>query len=91
MESVNISFGVQVIEAYAFQGCTNLTHIIIPNSVNTMGNFVFDRCHDEFKIYCKATKAPKGWSSRWNVGKHIVIAGNESMEGYKVIWGYNGN
>ena len=36
-----IPFGVTVIEDYAFSGCSELTSIEIPNSVASIGKYVF--------------------------------------------------
>ena len=43
--NADITYNVESIEAYAFAVCTNLTSVIIPNSVTTIGHHAFYNCY----------------------------------------------
>ena len=60
----------------AFNHCSSLTSAIIPNSVTTMGKYIFSA--SQVTIYCEASSKPDGWDNWWNYG------------GYPVVWGYTG-
>lgn len=42
-----IPYGIEVIGDYAFEDCTSLTSIEIPNSLREIGNCAFDGCFYE--------------------------------------------
>jgi len=42
--SINLRSGTIAISAYAFQGCSGLSSISIPNSVTTIGTYAFSGC-----------------------------------------------
>lgn len=44
LKHITISEGITTINNYAFQGCESVTHIYLPNSVNIIGEEVFDNC-----------------------------------------------
>ena len=56
---------LNTIGAGAFYGCTNLTTIYIPSSVQTMGNKVFNGCIN-LTIYYENNEVPETWSTTWN-------------------------
>ncbi|MDD4212874.1 MAG: leucine-rich repeat protein [Bacilli bacterium] len=58
----------------AFSYCSNLTSIIIPESVTTVSNKVFFCC-TELTIYAQASSKPSGWDSKWNEYTRSVIWG----------------
>ncbi len=39
--------------------------IVIPASVTTMQNAIFDNCNKDLRIYCEATSQPEGWDATW--------------------------
>ena len=53
----NITESTTVIDWYAFNGCNNLTDIIIPNSVTSFGVAAFSDCISLTNITFKGTKA----------------------------------
>jgi hypothetical protein len=62
---------------YAFEDCTSLTSIVIPNSVTLMGRDVFCGC-SKLTIYCKAKRKPLfGWDRKWNSSKRPVVWGHK--------------
>ena len=69
---------VETIGARAFYHCSNLTKVIIPDTVVTVGEGVFYGNSADLTVYCGATEQPAGWSSSWN------------PEGVAVIWGSDG-
>ena len=87
LESVNISNGVTSIGSCAFvvedkfDNC-KLKKVIIPKSVKKMGHGVFP-CKDDFIIFCRAQKQPKGWDKDWD---RKEVFGDR----HKVVWGYKG-
>ena len=40
----NVTYSVTYIDYYAFRGCTDMTSIIIPNSVISIGDYAFSGC-----------------------------------------------
>ncbi len=81
--SYRISDGVTGIADYAFDGCTCLTDVIIPDSVTSMGYGVFKYCDALIDIFCEAESAPSGWSNNgWGSGWFSGCTAN-------VYWGYN--
>ena len=60
-------FGLPVtgIADRAFYNNTELTNIVISDSVTSVGDYAFNNC-DALTIYCEAESKPSGWSSNWN-------------------------
>ncbi len=86
IKSCKINSKTRFIYDSAFENCSSLTSITIPNSVTSMGSYVFAGWTSSQTIYCKATKQPDGWRSSsytsdyWNAGCDA-----------KIVWGYTGN
>lgn len=76
--SVIVPNTVHGIGQYAFSNCTSLTSITIPSSVTTIKNYAFSNCTNLI-IYCEASSAPSGWSSKWN------------SSNCPVVWNYKNN
>lgn len=55
--SVEVPEGVSYLEA-AFQDCTNLTTVYLPQSLKRMGDYVFQGCMNIKDMYCLAEKVP---------------------------------
>ena len=58
----------------SFAGCTGLTSIVIPESVETVDNDAFDGC-SALTIYCEAESKPSGWRVAWNPENRPVFWG----------------
>ena len=69
--------GGTTVSYHAFEYCSNLTSVIIPDSVTSIGNGAFLGCKS-LTIYCEATSKPSGWDSNWNYSN------------CPVVWGYTG-
>ena len=46
INDVNIPYGIDKINSFAFIGCLNLSSIVIPNSVKEIGEFAFSNCEN---------------------------------------------
>ncbi len=83
-------FGKDIIPAYLFYKCDNLTSVTIPDSVTTIGNSAFYDCSNLTSVYCKATTPPtlgsnvfKTYNNGYvNLGCAIYVPA-ESVETYK--------
>ncbi|MDR1697326.1 MAG: leucine-rich repeat domain-containing protein, partial [Erysipelotrichaceae bacterium] len=60
----------------AFNGCSSLESIIIPDTVEIMSSYAFEGC-DNLTIYAEAESKPSEWSSDWNFSSRPVIWGYE--------------
>lgn len=57
-ENYEIPATVMIVYDEAFQGCSNLKEIHIPESVTTIGNYTFWNCNSLSKIYCQPINPP---------------------------------
>jgi hypothetical protein len=65
LTTVKIPSTVTSIEKNAFWVCSNLSDILIPLSVISMGENVFADCF-KLTIYAEGPSKPIGWDSNWN-------------------------
>ena len=67
---------------------TSLKSIVIPSSVITMGEYVFDGCHN-ITIHCESSSMPNGWEYYWCYRPGYNSDGTEYPPvSYNVLWGY---
>ena len=74
MTNVTLNKGINYIYDGAFNGCSNLSSIILPKGINKIGSIAFD---SNVTIYSEEESCPDGWDTDWN------------FQG-TVIWGYVG-
>lgn len=60
------------IASYVFKNCINLTSVVIPSTVASVGLSEFAGCNS-LTIYCEADAQPSGWDSTWNSSKCPVV------------------
>lgn len=65
IESVLISDGISEIDWFAFNCCTNLREISIPESVTSIGHGAFDGCHPDLIIKCKKGSYADTYAKSW--------------------------
>ena len=65
--------GVTSIGSRAYD-CSNLTSIIIPEGVTSIGDYAFNHC-SSLVIFAEVSSKPEGWSSKWNDWNRPVIWG----------------
>ena len=65
MELIIIPSNVIEIEDAAFFNCVGLKRIVLPRSVNRMGEYVFGgRWGEHIDVFCEAERFPTGWDSK---------------------------
>ena len=87
MSNIQFPEGLLTIESDAFYNC-NLGKVIIPRSVTTMGESVFERANCTSPIYCRIESKPNGWDSDWNISADSWNW--DEPHYYTVSWGYTG-
>ena len=95
LERVYLTHSLTTIGESAFAGCSNLSSIVIPDSVEYMDGYVFSSCH--IVVYIEFEYRPKTWSSNWdnngNAGGfiHQYWYRAERPTGTGQYWYYDGN
>lgn len=74
--ALHLNNSLQTIEKEALINLANLTSIIIPLSVITIGANNFKNCASLLSINCEASSQLSGWSTTWN------------YDNINVVWGY---
>ena len=74
-------FGLPVtgIADRVFYNNTDLTSITIPDSITSIGSYVFSGC-SILTIYCEAASKPSGWGSNWYGDCPVVWNCNDNEE-----------
>jgi hypothetical protein len=79
--------GVTQISNYAFNGCSHLNEIVIPASVQYIGESAFAGC-TRLSIYAKMAEASESWGSEWNARRPVsygCITNGISREGFSWV------
>ena len=85
-----------VIGNYAFEDCSSLTSVTIPDSVTAIGWNAFDGCSSLTSVYCKAVIPPTVniFDGYWaafdnNAPDRKIYVPIESVEAYKSASGWS--
>ena len=65
-------YRVTSISYTAFNSCSRLMSITIPNSVTSIDHAAFSNC-SRLVIYCETTRRPSGWDLNWNSSDCPVV------------------
>lgn len=89
---ITIKDGTLGIAGSAFENCTTLTSITLPNSLTTIGYWAFENCSGLKEIYCYAEETPEvPYSAFYDVDvcKIMLVVPDNSYEAYKAheVWG----
>ena len=76
---------VEMIGGSAFEDCTSLTSVTIPETVFEIGGYAFDGCSSLTSVYCKPTTPPSGYWQMFdnNASGRKIYVPTESVEAYK--------
>ena len=77
MKEVIITGGTSIGNS-AFDGCSGLTSVTIPESITSIGDYAFSGC-SRLTIYCEAESEPSSWRSDWNPDNRPVIWGYKNQ------------
>lgn len=67
----------------AFENCTSLTTVRLPNTLTTIGDNAFKGCTNA-TIYCATSDNPENWGNNWNPDNCPVVWLGEVIETYDI-------
>ncbi len=80
LETIKLNFGLERIDSYAFAYCTKLENIIIPATVKTIGEEIFNACPDII-VFSESSGPLPGWHKRLsNVQITVYWGGNWTFD-----------
>ena len=65
---------------------TNIKKIVLPSTIESIGDYAFARLESLETIVCKAKTPPQINLSFWDSGTKKVFVPSDSVEDYKVSW-----
>ena len=84
--AVIIYHGLEVIESYAFRGCTSLVEVVLPKTVKSIAPLAFDNPDLTVKTELSEEDKPLGWSDSWHGSANVewgYVMPEDSVESEK--------
>lgn len=76
--AMSVPTGLHTIGVGAFAGCSALSEIVIPKSVESIGSNAFEGAR-RVVIYCETASKPQGWEDGWNNDRPVYWAYEEDL------------